>query len=197
MKQRAYSTLDIKAFDDAGGKRTFVGIASTPNVDRMGDIVEPKGMQIDLPAPLLWQHDSRQPIGWITSAKVTDKGIEVECEVASIAEAGPLKDRLDEAWQMLKSKLVRGLSIGFDALESARIEGTYGYRFLKWTMLELSAVTIPANADCSITSIKSFDQQQRRAASGADGALPVVCLKTLPGVSGEPKPRRPGAVYLN
>lgn len=189
MKQRAYSTLAIKAFDDTGGKRTFVGIASTPSVDRMGDIVEPKGMEISLPTPLLWQHNSREPIGWVTAAKVTDEGIVVECEVASIAEAGKLKDRLDEAWQMLKAQLVRGLSIGFDPIESARIEGTWGYRYLKWALLELSAVTIPANAECSIQSIKSYDQEHLRAASGAPQSRAVVRLQSTPGVTGHQSPK--------
>ncbi len=197
MEHRAYSTLDIKAAEDAGGKRTFKGIASTPSVDRMGDIVEPMGMQIKLPAPLLWQHCSSEPIGWVTAAKATKNGIEVECEVANVTDDGTLKDRLDEAWQSLKAGLVRGLSIGFNALESARIDNTYGYRFLKWEMLELSAVTVPANSDCSIQTIKSLDQQQRRTASGAKGALQVVHLKSIPGVSGDKKPRRPGVVYLN
>lgn len=185
--KRAYSILEVKAFDDAGGKRTFRGIASTPSVDRMGDVVEPKGMTIKLPAPLLWQHNSREPIGWVTVAKATAEGIEVECEVASVAEEGKLKERLDDAWQTLKAKLVRGLSIGFDPIESAHIDGTYGYRFLKWEMLELSCVTIPANADCSIQAIKSIDQQLL-AASGVRQRAVVVRLDSLPGASGQ-KPK--------
>lgn len=165
---RAYSVLEIKATArDAGGKRTFTGIASTPSTDRMRDQVEPKGAQFKLPIPLLWQHDSRQPIGWVTAAKVTDKGIEIEGEVASVEEDGPLKQRLTEAWQMLKAKLVRGLSIGFNSIESARIDGTYGLKFLKWEWLELSAVTIPANQDASITAIKSIDGRFMRAAFGS------------------------------
>ena len=160
---RAYAILNIKAVDDAGGKRRFSGIASTPSTDRMGDVVEPKGATFKLPIPLLWQHDAGQPIGWVTSAKVTDKGIEVEGEVAQIAEAGKLADRLTEAWHMLKSKLVRGLSIGFNKIEAEPIKGTYGLRFLKWEWLELSAVTIPANQDASILAIKSIDDRQRAA----------------------------------
>lgn len=160
---RAYSTLEIKSLADTGGKRTFTGIASTPEPDRMGDVVEPKGASFKLPIPLLWQHDSRQPIGWVTAAKVTDKGIEVQGEVAAIAEDGPLKARLTEAWQMLQNKLVRGLSIGFNSIESARIDGTFGMRFLKWEWLELSAVTIPANQGASILAIKSIDERQRAA----------------------------------
>jgi hypothetical protein len=126
---RAYSTLEIKAVRDDGGKRRFSGVASTPSTDRMGDIVEPKGAEFTLPIPLLWQHNSADPIGWITSAKVTSKGIEVEGEVANVDEDGDLKKRLATAWQMLKSKLVRGLSIGFNALEYTRIENTGGLRF--------------------------------------------------------------------
>ena len=200
--KRAYAVIEVKAMTE-DGKRRFSGLATTPSVDRMGDIVEPKGAEFKLPIPLLWQHDSRQPIGWVTAAKVTDKGIEIEGDVAMVEEGGKLKERLDEAWQMLKAKLVRGLSIGFQAMESTRIEGTFSYRYVKWQWLELSAVTIPANADCSITAIKSADQAIRRT---APGARPVVRLDTVPADTGSTNPgasgqqkraRRPGVVYLN
>jgi HK97 family phage prohead protease len=182
---RAYSVLEIKAVDEQ--KRTFTGIASTPSTDRMGDVVEPKGAQFKLPIPLLWQHNSADPIGWVTSAKVTDKGIEVEGEVASVDEDGTLKDRLTQAWQMMKAKLVRGLSIGFASIESARIDGTYGIRFMKWEWLELSAVTIPANQDASITAIKSIDDALLAASGHQQRA---VTDNTPPGVSGKPNARK-------
>lgn len=152
---RAYSLLTVKAVDD--DKRTITGIATTPETDRQDDIVEPKGAEFDLPIPLLWMHDSSQPIGKVTKAKVTAEGIEITAQIENVSEPGRLKDRLDEAWQSIKLGLVRGLSIGFKAIETAQIEGTFGIRFIKWLWLELSAVTIPANADASITSIKSID----------------------------------------
>lgn len=164
---RAYCTIEIKAVEDLSGKRTFRGIASTPSTDRMGDVVDPQGAKFKLPIPLLWQHNSREPIGWVTAARITDKGIEVDGEVATVEEDGSLKQRLTEAWQMLKAKLVRGLSIGFNSLESARIDGTYGVHFSAWEWLELSCVTIPANQDASITAIKSIDSALL-AASGHD-----------------------------
>lgn len=199
--KRAYSILTVKEMDDE--KREIVGVATTPTADRMGDIVEPKGAEFQLPIPLLWQHDGRQPIGHVTEAKVTNSGIEVKAKLVRIDEPGVLKNRLDEAWQSIKSGLVRGLSIGFKEREAARIADTYSYRYLKWLWLELSAVTIPANGDCSITAIKSIDDLQRRAALGNNGGLRVVRLdaglsgKTVPGVSGEEKTRRPGVVYLH
>ena len=176
--RRAYSTIQIKSVDEAGARRTFRGIASTPTPDRMGDVVEPKGAQFELPLPLLWQHDSYDPIGWITKATVTDHGIEIEGEVADVPDAGPLRDRLLTAWQYLKSKLVRGLSIGFRSLDEERIKDSYGYRILKWTWLELSAVTIPANQEANITAIKSIDRQHL-AALGQGGD------RHRPGASGQ------------
>lgn len=198
--KRAYSLIEIKAIEETDGKRIFRGIATTPTADRVGDIVEPMGAQFQLPIPLCWMHDSTDPVGWVTAAKVTDKGIEIEGEVANLAEPASLKDRLDTAWAMLKGKLVRGLSIGFKPLEEARIGDTYSYRYLKWLWLELSPVTIAANGDCSITQIKSLDERRRRAAPGAEAALQVVRLDPAgeagnPGDSGTA--RLKGAVYLN
>lgn len=164
---RAYCSIDIKAVEDTSGKRTFRGIASTPSTDRMGDVVDPQGAKFTLPIPLLWQHNSREPIGWVTAVNVSKTRIEVEGEIANVEEDGSLKQRLTEAWQMLKAKLVRGLSIGFNSLESARIDGTYGVHFSAWEWLELSCVTIPANQDASITAIKSIDSALL-AASGHD-----------------------------
>jgi HK97 family phage major capsid protein/HK97 family phage prohead protease len=170
---RAWSTFELKALDeyddDKGDKRPrrFSGIATTPSVDRAGDIVEPEGAEFALPIPFLWQHNSADPVGWITSAKVTAKGITIEGEVASVDEPPALKSRLEEAWAMMKAGLVRGLSIGFQSLESARIEGSYARRYIKWSWLELSAVTIPMNGDASITGIKAADTAVRKAADTA------------------------------
>lgn len=161
---RAYSLITIKAVDE--DQRILTGIATTPTPDRTGDVVEPKGAEFKLPIPFLWQHDSRQPLGQVTKAKVTAEGIEVTVQLVKVDEPGKLKDRLDEAWQSIKSGLVKGLSIGFKELEYSRLDdGGYGYRFIRWLWLELSAVTIPANGDCSIQSVKSIDTELR-AASG-------------------------------
>jgi HK97 family phage prohead protease len=158
--QKAWSTFVVKTVDEDA--RVLTGIASTPSVDRTNDIVEPMGAEFALPLPFLWQHDSAQPIGHVTAAKPTASGIPVTIELVKIAEPGTLKDRLDEAWQSIKSGLVRGLSIGFAAVEySFKDDG--GIHFTKWSWLELSAVTIPANADASITSIKAADLSAKAA----------------------------------
>jgi HK97 family phage major capsid protein/HK97 family phage prohead protease len=159
MLQRAYSVLTVKSVDD--DLRIIEGVASTPTPDRMGDVVDPKGVTFKTPLPLLWQHRSDQPIGHVLSANVTSEGIAIRAQIAK----GVLP-RIDEAWALIKSGLVRGLSIGFRATEDPEhIKGTFGFKFTKWEWLELSAVTIPANAEASINTIKSIDQHDL-AASG-------------------------------
>ena len=154
---RAYSILEAKSFDEK--TRTFKGVASTPTPDRMDDIVEPKGAKYKLPLPLLSQHEHHLPIGWVKAARVTDKGIEIDGEVAGDSDL----DYIETAWKQLKAGLVRGLSIGFSPIKYKWIQDdkgneTGGIHFEEWDWLELSAVTIPANAECTITTIKSYDQ---------------------------------------
>lgn len=184
---RVYSTMVVKAVDE--DKREITGIASTPGTDRMGDIVEPGGAEFTLPIPLLWQHDHSQPIGNVVAARVTDKGIEIRATLVKPTDDMPsqLIARLSEAWLSIKTGLVRGLSIGFSPLEYSFMEE--GIRFLKWNWHELSAVTVPANAEASITSIKSLDTALR-ASSGSkaqSGVGPAEKSAPPPGVSGTPK----------
>ena len=157
---KAFSNLEIKSVD--AELRLIRGIATSPRPDREGDIVDPQGAQYTLPIPFLWQHNMQEPVGHVIEANVTAKGIEVAIQMAKIEEAGTLKDRVDEAWQSIKSKLVSGLSIGFrpKGRESIEIiEGGFGLHFKEWDWYELSAVTIPANIDGKITEIKSIDNQ--------------------------------------
>lgn len=165
---KAYSKFEIKAVDEA--KRQIRGIATTPSVDRVGDIVLPEGAHFTLPVPFLWQHDHLQPIGNVIEAKVTAKGVEVLIELVQVASPARLAARLEEAWESIRSGLVRGLSIGFSPIKYAFMDNG-GIEFSEWSFNELSAVTVPCNQDASITAIKSLSLQQ--AASGKKAA-PVV-----------------------
>jgi uncharacterized protein len=179
--ERAYSLLNIRSADD--NARVITGIASTPTPDRYDDIVEPKGAKYALPMPLLWQHQHGSPVGHVEFAELTDEGIPFRATIASIDEPGTLKDRLDEAWQSVKAKLVRAVSIGFRPLEHAYMENG-GIRYLSWEWIELSLVTIPANSEATINTIRSIDTTQR-AALGV-GAGHVVRLMKPARASADP-----------
>lgn len=174
LTNKAYGQFEVKAVDEE--KRILRGIATTPNPDRVNDTVDPQGAVFKLPIPFLWQHDHRQPIGNVTSARVTSKGIEVEIQLVKIASPSQLSARLEEAWESIKAGLVRGLSIGFSPIKYAFLENG-GVDYQEWSFNELSAVTIPCNADASITSIKSLSIQQ---AALGNSSFPVV--KMVPNV---------------
>ena len=183
LATRAYSVLEIKSFDEE--RREFSGVATTPSTDLMEDIVESKGGQFNLPIPLLWQHDKERPVGHITHVEVTEGGIKVRGNLVRPFEGAPptWAERLNVAWADMKTRLVRGLSIGFKPLQWEPIKNSMGYRYTKWSWLELSPVTIAANMDASITAIKSIAMQQERAASGQDAPSRVVRLDSPAGVT--------------
>lgn len=144
---RAYSTINIKATDRGDG--TIVGYASTPELDRAGDVLLPEGAVYRLPLPLLWQHDHSKPIGHVTSARVGTSGIEIIAKIAVGATA-----EIDNCYRLISAGLVRGLSVGFRALEKPEVTRT-GYLYRSWEMMELSAVTIPCNQGATISAVKS------------------------------------------
>ncbi|HEE9631298.1 TPA: phage major capsid protein [Escherichia coli] len=182
-QKRAYSLIHIKSVNEQ--KREITGIASTPEADRHGDIMEPTGAKFALPIPLLWQHRHSKPIGQVTEAAITPEGIPIKASLVIPTPDMPqeLQDRLNEAWASIKTGLVGGLSIGFTPLEYA-YKDDGGIHFISWEWQELSAVTVPANAGCTIQTVKSLDQQIL-AASG--NRKPVVKSSLSAGVTA-PKP---------
>lgn len=154
--RRAYAFVEVEKAATEGDQRIITGIATTPEPDRIGDVIEPLGAKFRNPLPLLWQHKSDEPIGHATFEKPTDKGIRFTARLPKIDEPGALKDRIDEAWQSIKSGLVRAVSIGFRSIEHSVMDNG-GWRFLETEILELSAVTIPANASATIMEIKAAD----------------------------------------
>jgi HK97 family phage major capsid protein/HK97 family phage prohead protease len=176
---RAYALLTIKAVDTH--QRTIAGIASTPEPDRMGDVVEPLGVRYKNPLPLLLHHDAKKPVGTVTFSTPTPDGLAFTATLPTVDEPGALRDRVDEAWQSIKAGLLAGVSIGFRSLEQTVNQKTGGFRFLKAEILELSLVAIPANAGATISTIKSLDL----AASGPHpsrdrDSLPIVRVKDAP-----------------
>lgn len=173
---RGWSVLTVKSFDN--DQRTIEGWATTPEIDRIGDSVDPMGCSLKMPMPLLWAHRHDEPVGHVLAADVTKKGISIRARIAKIAEPGPLKDSVDRAWQAVKAGLVQGLSIGFRPREFEPIENG-GLRFTKSDIYELSLVVVPACASATITAIKSADQ----AALGH--------TITRPGAAGNPRKNNP------
>lgn len=174
-ENRAYSLLEVKNYDD--DEQVITGWATTPEPDRYGDVVEPLGAKFAAELPLLWQHRHDSPVGIVKFGKPTKDGIPFTASVAKITTPGALKDMCDLAWQSVKEKLVRGVSIGFRALEYSYMDGG-GIRFTESEIYELSLVTIPANAAATIQSIKAMDTSGMR--RSVNYGVPLIQRQAVP-----------------
>lgn len=155
MLDRAYAVLEVKSLDLE--RRTITGIAATPTPDRSGDIFEPSGATFAAEIPLLLHHDKQRPVG---SARLQTSGqaLLFEATLAQIDTPGPLRDRLEETFQSLTAGLLKGVSVGFRGLrDGIKVLKSGGLHFLKTEVCELSLVTIPANVDATILTVKSAD----------------------------------------
>ena len=156
---QAYALLEVKSIEPA--RRLIRGLASTPEVDRQGDSFDPAGAVFKNPIPLLLHHDASHPVG-TAALSITPEGIAFEATLPTIDELGPLKTRIDEAWQSLKAGLISGASLGYRILEGGITYLKSGARRLSKTEIcELSLVTIPANAHATIRLVKSLAAGRR------------------------------------
>lgn len=156
MLDRAYAVLEVKAVDLE--RRTITGIAATPTPDRQGDIFDPAGATFAAEIPLLLHHDKQRPVG-VARLTAADDAILFEATLPHVETPGPLRDRLEETVQSLRAGLLKGVSVGFRPLRDGikRLKSG-GIHFLKTEVCELSLVTIPANADATVLSVKSADR---------------------------------------
>jgi len=100
--------------------------------------------------PLLWQHDTREPIGIIKELYEDGKGLRIRARL--FVEDIP---RARQAYKLLRENGISGLSIGFKAAESAFDPETGVRTLLKIELMEISLVTFPALDSARIAGVKT------------------------------------------
>ena len=141
----------MTSFDSAKGE--IEGLASVYGVvDSYNDVVEPGAFTRTIQhkkgkVPLLWQHDSREPIG-VAEIEDSKSGLRV------IGKLNLAVARAREAFELIKQGAINGFSIGYDTVKESW-EGAV--RSLKELNLwEISVVTFPANSAALIETVKSI-----------------------------------------
>lgn len=150
--KRLYCPFEVKEIAETG---VFSGYASVfGNVDAYGDMVMPgaftKSLAEKKPA-LLWQHNSREPIGVWQNFKENEKGLFATGQLLVDGVA-----RAKEAYALLKAGALNGLSIGYMLNEYEWVK-TNEEEFRKLTEIDLwevSLVTFPANDEARISDVK-------------------------------------------
>lgn len=151
-------------------------ILSSRRKDRDGDILESKGLEIDVKMPLLWQHIQVQPIGKHVAVLSQSDDL-VKCKFA-IADTTLGRD----AAILTKFGALRK-SHGFKPFDFAPVEVVKGagpngqdvvrgWHVKRAAVMEGSLVSIPANTDGNVTAVyeKAFAGQLDgiRTAAGRD-----------------------------
>lgn len=150
----AYS-FKLARIEEAG---RFEGYASTFGgpPDSYGDVIAPGAFARALaehaaagsrPA-MLWQHDTRAPIGRWSRIVEDERGLAVEGRLTLEVQ------RAKEAYALLRDGALGGLSIGFRTRRSEA--GEHGGRLLtELELLEISLVTLPANRAAMVAAVKA------------------------------------------
>lgn len=130
-------------------ERTLVSVVSTGAVDRMGEVIEPEGIDLKnyRKNPIvLWAHNyGSPPIGRSLWIKKQNGGLVSKMEFAKT-------ERAEEIFSLYKGGFLNAFSIGFSSIESEPMDKNdtsfFGpKRFKKTEMLEYSAVPVPANPE--------------------------------------------------
>lgn len=167
-----YFQMSVKATVTEEGEVRVRGLASTPDLDRYRDIVEPeaftKALKTYMRNPVvLRSHDSDRPVGTVESAQVTDKGLSVEAVIKDAAMA-----------EEVKAGLFKAFSIGYIPLKTElrnKDNEPLGVEDNPWAwdnirvikeldLVEISIVATPANPGALFNLSKSLKEFGRKLA---------------------------------
>ena len=160
MKQKSFRfsfAFGNKTLNETTGAITIEGYGATWDVDREGDQIDPHAFDKYLARfaanpILLFEHGedptiNRRAIGRVIEYRLDDRGFWVKCEVLPSP---------DTALQDIYEKVAAGVYTTFSIGGIFRYEGR---RIVEIELLELSAVTIPANANAVFSLSKSLSLQ--------------------------------------
>lgn len=116
--------------------------------DQTGDVVLPGAFQACLKdlqdIPVLWQHHPHTPIGKVVAAKEDKTGLLVTLSLCLNTQLGL------EAFRLIESGVLKGLSIGFVAIKATRGSGKIKRVLHNVNVKEISLVTFPAHVKAQI-----------------------------------------------
>lgn len=158
------SAVTVKVADQSTGEIT--GYASTfGNIDSYGESMKNGAFSTTLKEhsdsntsiPLLFEHNRGldSHIGVITSAKEDATGLLITAKLDTATESGK------KAFNLVKSRRVNGMSIGFMPLdvEPGVIDGKDVTLIKQVELKEISLVLNPADSHAQVTSVKSAAEQ--------------------------------------
>ncbi len=159
MKKYIDRPFELK---DVKSDGTFEGVASMfGEIDSYRDIVVAGAFKNSLAndwaaknrmVPMLWQHNTRQPIGVYPDVKEDSLGLIVKGQCNMKVQQG------HEAHALMEQGALTGLSIGYDTLMDKWIKEDLVRELHEVKLYEISPVTFPAGDSARVTNVKSIDE---------------------------------------
>lgn len=101
--------------------------------------------------PLLWSHDTAEPIGALVAARDIEEGLEIEATVQPTT-------RGRDAILLLRSGTPMGLSVGFTPIEQKATPT--GVVYTRAEMAELSTTPLPAYAKAQVSAVRAEEVKE-------------------------------------
>jgi len=157
----------MKLVESGDGARRIEGYASTRDLDRTGEIVEPGAFADSLTEfmanPVLtYMHDWSNPIGKVVEARIDEVGLFIRAEISETAE---------KVWKLIREGILRAFSIGYEVVEEKVVGGIN--HILRLRLYEVAVVSIPANrrALFSVSKGLSMGNDLVEEAAGKDAKI--------------------------
>jgi HK97 family phage prohead protease len=176
----------VKSYDDE--KRVISFIFSTPNKDRKGDTINNKGWEVEdfnKNPVFLWQHDmTEQPLGLISGLEVDEDGNLVGDVEFWKSNRDPVfwsdfDRKADSIYEQYKKGFLKGASVRFKPLDfNPSTKNKNGIDYTSQYLLEISAVSIPDNADAlSLEVIKVEEKEVNQTEDFAKAIANLINIK--------------------
>ena len=139
------------------GVLSVEGYANTTTKDRMGDIILEEawakgGLDNYLKNPIVLAfHDHTKPIGQVVNYGISNKGFHVVAEISKAA---------GDVYTLIKEGILKAFSVGFRVKDADYDSTTDLFVIKDLELLELSVVSVPANADTIFSVRKAFDKKE-------------------------------------
>ncbi len=133
----------------------IAGYASIFDVpDTGGDIVRKGAFAGAVPVPLLWQHDAREPIGFVETLSEDNRGLRVVARVVASGRGG-------DAAALVRARAIDGLSFGY-RVKAGRPNSSAmgrGRELARLELIEVSLVTFPMQPLARILGFSSLAEE--------------------------------------
>jgi HK97 family phage prohead protease len=151
-----FSEFTTKYLEDSD-ELIIEGLANSTTKDRVGDVIKQeawsqKGLTNYLKNPIVLAfHDHSRPIGKVVDYTVDERGLRIRARISKAA---------GDISTLIKDGILSAFSVGFQVKDADYDKEKETFFIKELELLEISVVSVPANADSIFSIKKAFDNDE-------------------------------------